>query len=289
MNSSTSKRPTIVRIWRGRTTRERADEYEAYNYEVGIKLEMFDHRVLFNTALFYSDYKDLQLTVLRVNPLNPLDSGTTTANAGKADIKGLEFELITRPWRELVVRGSLGLTDAEYDEFMDQLVIAGVPTPIDRSNENFTNVPEVSIDGSVEYPLTLTAMGLPDYGTVTPLVHVYHESSTDTHITPGGFASKRFRQDAYTLLDLRTLYLVPVGAQPKTPGADDRKLSPEELAKLILDDTTPKDRREALVKEAIPKAADVVRAMVADLSDKDMADIAAYYSAQAVTTAEKQK
>jgi heme-degrading monooxygenase HmoA len=32
-----TNRPTIVRIWRGRTTRERADEYEAYNYEVGIK------------------------------------------------------------------------------------------------------------------------------------------------------------------------------------------------------------------------------------------------------------
>ena len=32
-----SERPTIARIWRGRTTRERADEYEAYNYEVGIK------------------------------------------------------------------------------------------------------------------------------------------------------------------------------------------------------------------------------------------------------------
>jgi heme-degrading monooxygenase HmoA len=31
------KRPTIARIWRGRTRRERADEYEAYNYEVGIK------------------------------------------------------------------------------------------------------------------------------------------------------------------------------------------------------------------------------------------------------------
>jgi heme-degrading monooxygenase HmoA len=34
---SKSKQPTIARIWRGRTTRERADEYEAYNYEVGIK------------------------------------------------------------------------------------------------------------------------------------------------------------------------------------------------------------------------------------------------------------
>ena len=29
--------PAIVRIWRGRTRREVADAYEAYNYEVGIK------------------------------------------------------------------------------------------------------------------------------------------------------------------------------------------------------------------------------------------------------------
>jgi heme-degrading monooxygenase HmoA len=31
------KRPTIARIWRGRTKRERADEYQAYNYEAGVK------------------------------------------------------------------------------------------------------------------------------------------------------------------------------------------------------------------------------------------------------------
>jgi heme-degrading monooxygenase HmoA len=37
MNTSTLKQPAIVRIWRGRTPRDRADEYEAYNYEVGIK------------------------------------------------------------------------------------------------------------------------------------------------------------------------------------------------------------------------------------------------------------
>jgi heme-degrading monooxygenase HmoA len=34
---SDTNRPTIARIWRGRTTREGADEYEAYLYEVGIK------------------------------------------------------------------------------------------------------------------------------------------------------------------------------------------------------------------------------------------------------------
>jgi heme-degrading monooxygenase HmoA len=37
MSQTATGRPTIARIWRGRTMRERADEYEAYNYEVGIK------------------------------------------------------------------------------------------------------------------------------------------------------------------------------------------------------------------------------------------------------------
>jgi heme-degrading monooxygenase HmoA len=35
-NSMSPSRPGIARIWRGRTTRARADAYEAYNYEVGI-------------------------------------------------------------------------------------------------------------------------------------------------------------------------------------------------------------------------------------------------------------
>jgi heme-degrading monooxygenase HmoA len=30
-------KPTIARIWRGRTPRAVADEYQAYNYEAGIK------------------------------------------------------------------------------------------------------------------------------------------------------------------------------------------------------------------------------------------------------------
>jgi hypothetical protein len=37
MNPSRLKKPAIVRIWRGRTPRDRADEYEVYNYEAGIK------------------------------------------------------------------------------------------------------------------------------------------------------------------------------------------------------------------------------------------------------------
>ncbi len=37
MTTDATKKPSIARIWRGRVRRERADEYETYNYEVGIK------------------------------------------------------------------------------------------------------------------------------------------------------------------------------------------------------------------------------------------------------------
>ncbi len=36
-STATSRQPAIARVWRGRTKRDRADEYEAYNYEAGIK------------------------------------------------------------------------------------------------------------------------------------------------------------------------------------------------------------------------------------------------------------
>jgi hypothetical protein len=37
MVEHSEKQPRIARIWRGRTKRERADEYEKYSYDVGIK------------------------------------------------------------------------------------------------------------------------------------------------------------------------------------------------------------------------------------------------------------
>jgi heme-degrading monooxygenase HmoA len=37
METTNQVRPTVARIWRGRTKRQRADEYEAYSLEAGIK------------------------------------------------------------------------------------------------------------------------------------------------------------------------------------------------------------------------------------------------------------
>lgn len=67
------------------------------------------------------------------------------------------------------------------------------------------------------------------------------------------------------LLDLRTVYLVPVGATPQEKAEAPK--SATEAAKLILSESTPKDRREALAKEFAGQAAEVVRAMTADMPD----------------------
>jgi putative membrane-bound dehydrogenase-like protein len=68
------------------------------------------------------------------------------------------------------------------------------------------------------------------------------------------------------LFDLRTLYLVPIGTQPQVlrPKVD-KPLSPVEMARQILDEATPPARRESLIREAVPHAAEVIRALTADL------------------------
>ena len=61
--------PTIVRVWRGRTRPDVADEYEAYNFEVGIRplMEMamgvqtfredHDDEVEFVTVSYWADFE----------------------------------------------------------------------------------------------------------------------------------------------------------------------------------------------------------------------------------------
>jgi putative membrane-bound dehydrogenase-like protein len=72
------------------------------------------------------------------------------------------------------------------------------------------------------------------------------------------------------LLDLRTIYLVPVGVAPKAGHQQhDAPKPPAEAAQLILDESTPRSQREALAKESAAWAAEVVRAMTAGLPAGD--------------------
>ena len=192
---------------------------ELDNFELGFKLDLFDDRIQLNTALFYSRYDNMQLTVARVNedspPFQP-DIGSSIGNAGESHIKGLEVETVVRPLDGLTLRTAVGLIQGEYDEFIDQTweidQFSGEVINIgdlDRSGEEFFNVPNFTVDATVEYTIDAHDIGLPRAGTFTPIAHVYYQDSTHNHFTPNGFSSNAFRQRPYTLLDLRMIYDLP--------------------------------------------------------------------------------
>ena len=54
--------PTIARIWRGRTRRDQADDYEAYNYEVGIR-PLIDKALGVQTFREDRDFDSLFVTI----------------------------------------------------------------------------------------------------------------------------------------------------------------------------------------------------------------------------------
>jgi iron complex outermembrane recepter protein len=73
------------------------------NYELGVKADAFDHRLRFDAAVYYIDWKDFQLNV---QPLNGAVGFTTNAGAAKSD--GVELAVEAHPLQGLTlgVQGS---------------------------------------------------------------------------------------------------------------------------------------------------------------------------------------
>ena len=86
----------------------------AWNYEIGVKSELFDGRMRFNVAAFYTDFKDLQ-----VEQLDDVDLTLVVANAASAKIKGVEAEVQVQATRELTLSAGGSLLHARYGKYLD--------------------------------------------------------------------------------------------------------------------------------------------------------------------------
>ena len=106
------------------------DPEEVDSYEVGYKASHFGGDLNYSIAVFYSDYKDVQVPgSIGVDTdgdgVNDTFTGVTT-NAGAATIWGVEFEGnstfaegVFNPDDLFNASWSVGYLDAEYDEFID--------------------------------------------------------------------------------------------------------------------------------------------------------------------------
>jgi iron complex outermembrane receptor protein len=101
-------------------------------YEIGVKSEWLDRRLVANLAAFRSDYEDIQLTAVVASATGGLV--VTVDNAGEGRMQGGELELRLRPLESLQLQASLGLIDAEYTD-------VGTATVVNRRSQ-FVKTPE---------------------------------------------------------------------------------------------------------------------------------------------------
>jgi iron complex outermembrane recepter protein len=130
-------------------------------YEFGLKTNLFDHRMRLNTAVFYNQYDDIQLT-LSACPTSPC---ALPANVGSAHVKGAEVEAEVRPTDNWELDASASYLDFQYTQITDpnSNITLDMKTPY---------TPKTKWSFGTQYELPLGGMG-----TLTPRVDVSHQSS----------------------------------------------------------------------------------------------------------------
>ncbi len=178
------------------------------NYELGVKIDAFDARLRFNTAIYYMDYDDIQIRITEQGR-SFADILLFIDNAGAATIKGFEMELTALPSPNVMLNANLSYTDASYDEFLasdvDTTAIPPVQSIVDRSDEDFAAIPKLT------YSLSAMVVVPSAIGKFTPRLSMYYRDTLYTGLDATAWQSE-FR-DRATIDDV-TLWNFRLGFTP---------------------------------------------------------------------------
>jgi iron complex outermembrane receptor protein len=164
------------------------DPESLWAFELGARTSLWGERVRLHGALFYYDYRDIQLQVVS-------DVAVTlpeVLNAGAATVWGAELDWRARLFAALYLEGAASYLDASFDDLI--AVNPHDPTAgTDQSGNRLPNAPELSLWLAAEYALALP------FGTLTPRIDYRFRSETYFDI----FQNRDVRQGAYGLWNAR--------------------------------------------------------------------------------------
>lgn len=126
-----------------------ADPETLTAYELGIKSQWLDRRLIVNGALFYNDYTDQQFLVNRSSASLGGGLALIVDNAGDSSITGAELEVSAVPLEGLTLTGSVGWIDAEFDSFESVNPATGLVE--DLSSRPFQDTPEWTFNLIAQY------------------------------------------------------------------------------------------------------------------------------------------
>ena len=141
------------------------DPEDVTNFEIGLKTFIPAADLRLNIAAFTADYQNIQV---QGNP--PGEIATVTFNGAEASISGLELELDWSPINNLILNGSLGLLDAQYES-------------LDENTNEFTLEDNLIRTPTSSYNICISYLfGIGDAGTLLPRVDV--TSQNNIHFEP---------------------------------------------------------------------------------------------------------
>jgi iron complex outermembrane receptor protein len=121
-----------------------------WNYEGGVKFDLFDRALRFDISAFYMDWKDIQQQV-RFNFLdanNVLRTVNIVQNAAGARSYGFDASVDWRITREFLLSGRVGYLNARYTDFPDALIDGQT---FDLSGLPLVNAPDWTLGADAEY------------------------------------------------------------------------------------------------------------------------------------------
>ncbi|PQM29495.1 hypothetical protein CVO77_00790 [Sphingopyxis lindanitolerans] len=120
------------------------DPDSTINYEIGAKTSFLNGRVTLNATGFYIDWDNIQIDGLRIS-----DGLSFIANAGKATVKGFEFEMTARPARGFNVYATVTVQDGKIERIPTNIV---VPAAV---GDRLPGLARWKLSGGAEYRWTV--------------------------------------------------------------------------------------------------------------------------------------
>lgn len=210
------------------------------SYEIGMKGTFFDNRLQLNTAIFFADYSDQQITVQSgADSDNDGMNDTFVSsvfNAGKSEYTGLEIEGAWFINDQFTLSGNLGYIDAEITEIISAdvnianlFVTQNTPELQGQVALNYTNDlgnhGEISVTGSLAYRDEYYLFNVENPG---------FAAGTNALFPAGG---PPLDPDSYTLADLSLVWTSP--SEKYRFGLHGRNLTDEEYRVAAYNFVTP--------------------------------------------------
>lgn len=134
-----------------------------WSYEAGFKQRLADNRILFSGAVFYYDYKDLQVSFVNANSI------VQTINAATARNFGGELELEGRVGGGLTINANASYLNAKFKKFCNAYYGAAFPARpgisypvcptdpglVDLSGNRLPNAPRFSFGGGFNWDVPI--------------------------------------------------------------------------------------------------------------------------------------